>query len=743
MHQKQSFTHRRSLTLAIGAVIASCAAGAGAEGFALEEIVVTAQKRAESLQDVPISVAAIGGEKIAEAGIQDLGELSMHMPNVQISEAGIDNNVFIRGVGSGVNLGFEKSVGMYIDGVYSGRGQMSRAPFLDMERVEVLKGPQGILFGKNTIGGAINITTAKPSSEFEGYVEATYNPEYGDTDLTGVASGPLSDELSGRLAVNYRKLDGYFEHSLTGEDIRERENKIVRGTLAWNPSSDLDILLKYENSSFDDDGRQIQVYSASAGFPDARFDDKVDIGGLPGREEYNYTDAQVASVTVNYSLGEHTLTSITAYSAYESDISDDQLLTPYFLTPGDGAIFQLYTDEEFNQISQEIRLVSPLGVEFDYIVGAYYQTTDLDVERDVRWPVGGTSDLSTDQESDSLAVFAQGTWHLTDSFRATLGARYGRENKDFNRFQSANGVPLPAAVVGTLGPVALDRSESKVTGSFNLQYDTSEDVMVYLTASTGFKGGGFDESLVRSLFPGETAEEAFEFEEETVKSVELGAKMTLAEGAANLNIALFHSKYDDLQTSVYNGFAGFNVANAGSSISQGLEIDGRWRVTEALTVGGSLSYLDAYFDEFENGACSQYHASIGICSGNVRDLSDQPLVFSPDWAANLNTEYVKSIGNNLEWRTTLDVNYTDDFFTAQDLDPNTLQDAYTKVNLRIAVGDEEGQWSLALVGKNLTDKRTSGWINDVIMSTAPGRGNTYFALTEPPRTVAIQGRYAF
>jgi len=209
----------RTLTSALA--LTACGAGALAQDLMLEEVIVTAQKRTESLQDVPISIVAISGEKIDDFGITGLEELTQYVPNVTINNGAGTPNLFIRGVGSGTNAGFEQSVGMYIDGVYAGRGALASVPTtMDLERVEILKGPQGILFGKNTVAGAISITTAKPTDEFEGLVEALYEHDHGEQQYNLVLSGPLTDNLSGRLAVRYDEIDGWWDNVITGAEGR-------------------------------------------------------------------------------------------------------------------------------------------------------------------------------------------------------------------------------------------------------------------------------------------------------------------------------------------------------------------------------------------------------------------------------------------------------------------------------------------------------------------------------------------
>jgi len=711
----------------------------------LEQIIVTAQKREQSLQEVPIAIATINGEKIADSAISDLQALSAYLPGVTINQAVIDNNLFIRGIGSGVNLGFERSVGTYVDGVYIGRGQLARTPFLDVQRVEVLKGPQGILFGKNTIAGALNITTASPTDEFEGFVEGYVDPRYGEEQINAVVSGPLSSTLAGRLAVSYRQLEGYFEHLLTDEDVVEREDRLVRGKLRWQPTEALTATLKFERAEFEDEERAQIIRYAGPGsdFGFLVTEDKPVSGSRPGAFQFNDTESDTIALTFEYALGDHTLTAISAYLDYTADIFDDVLTTPYFEVPGDDALFTLATDERFDQLSQEVRIASPEARNISYLAGIYVQRTDLEVIRTIVWPFGGLFGRRSQQDGDSGSLFGQLTWRATERLRFNLGTRYTRESKDFDREQ-VDLSSLPSSVSGTIDRFRIDRDESKLTWALSTQYDFSDNAMGYVNVSTGFKSGGFDESVTRGLAPGERPEDLFEFEEETVRSIEIGGKLKFADGAAELNVAVFRSEYDDLQTSAFDGIAGFVVANAASSITQGVEADLRWRALPRLFVTGAVTYLDAYFDDFDNGPCSQWHAANTLsCTGNRRDLSDESLVFAPDLSATLGIEYSLALAGGLEAWANLDVIYTDEFFTVSDLDPFTRQDSYTRIDLRLALGPLTGTWEVALVGKNLTDETVSGWLNDLTLSTTPGRQNTYSALLEPPRTVALQGRVRF
>jgi outer membrane receptor protein involved in Fe transport len=722
----------------------------------LEEVIVTAQKRAESLQDVPISVAAMSGDKIRDAGIMTIEDLSAYVPNFTMTESAVGNVVFIRGVGSGINQGFEQSVGMFIDGVYLGRSQQFRAPFLDVGMVEVLKGPQGTLFGKNTIAGAVNITTMRPSDEFEGEVSAFYEPEYDTQEYTAILSGPLTDTLAARLALRKSTSDGYMENVLTGNDEPERDEEIARLTLAWSPTSQLEVVTKLETGSFDVDGRVIQVGTADGVFGGANLGDaifnqfgpvedgkinqkKASRGFLPEATDTSY---DLATVTVDYDVDGYTLTSVTGYSSYEYDEWSDVDFTAL-------ALLDQGYDQDFDQFSQELRITSPLGQTIEYIAGLYYQTNELDHQTVI--PVAlaeagiGAPPFTLvrpfKQESDTLAVFAQGTWNIRHDLRMTAGLRWSQEDKDAEQgayaadFLSDNPNPALAPVAASiLGAVehaySASRSENHLSPSLNIQYDLSNDIMVYASASQGFKAGGFNEAENTGVI------DRFEYEEEEATSFELGSKMSLLDGAAELNGALFYTEYDDRQVSAFEG-TNFVVGNAAKSITQGIELDGRWAATGNLTLSSSVSYLDSEFDDFTDAGCTaaQTRVSMGPCT---QDLSGEVTEFAPKWSANVAAEYIARLSEYLDLRLQLDANYSDKYFFAQDLDEFESQDAYTKINARIGLGGSDGMWEVALVGKNLTDKRTLSHGNDI-----PLFNGAHFSFLEEPRTVAVFGVYRF
>lgn len=788
---------RKSLSVAIAVSSSMLLQSALAQDGVLEEVLVTAQKRTASLQDVPISVNAMAGQKMLDAGIKDLADMTAYVPNFQKSDTSIGQYLVIRGIGSGINQGFEQSVVQYVDDIALGRSMLARMPFLDLERVEVLRGPQNVLFGKNSIGGALSVITAKPSDEFEGRAGVEYEPEYNGKEGTFVVSGPLSDTFSGRLAVRYYEEDGFFDNNLNGNEEAGREETAIRGIIAWDVTDNVEASLKLEHDTFDFDGRTDEMlYTYRNPVQGDAFFGKTypeiaatlsaltgqDIGSDDGRQNYkrntnidekSKNDVDNATLRINWDLDWATMTSVTGYVGYELDEHSDT----------DGAGIDAFTttqDEEYDQFSQEIRFVSPGGETVDWIAGAYYQKWDLDFRSDFLvddenlWSALGTlgaainrpdlralSELTNlrntreyDGDSETWAVFGQATWNVNDSLRLTLGARYTQEDKTARRvmniYDTTTGeLNLLQAIVGStvfgvdfknlgeatggLFPIhdlKGDHGEDSFTPTGIVEYDLTADTLVYTSVSKGFKAGGFDAR-------GNKAKD-FDYDDESVISYELGIKTGLLDGAAELNAAVFYTDYEDLQVSQFDGTLGFVVGNAAQATTQGVEVDGRWLITDRLTLSGSLGYLDFEFDDYDDAACPAIQT---VTTGQkLCDFSGRSNIFTPEWSASMSFDYVMRLNDTLDLRTTVDFNYRDDQFVDVTLNPDIKQDDYMKINARVAL--EAEAWTVALVGKNLTDEDITTFITDTPLSGTL-KAPAYTGYMERPRTIAIQASYHF
>ena len=808
MNKSTLSLHTAAATLAMFA-----SASVLSQNLILEEIIVTATKRVVGLQEVPIAISVMSGAEISEKGLTKMEDLAMYMPNVHVAEASAGTQMFIRGIGSGVNYGFEQSVGTFVDGVYFGRGRSARGKFLDIERVEVLKGPQSTLFGKNTVAGALNITTAQPTEEFEGYVSAGYTTELEAMTITSMVSGPLSDTVRGRLAVRAYDDKGYVENlAANGVDGPQNESVYVRGTLAIDLNEDWTATIKAENGYVDIIGRQELISETNAatgpsaalygsplgstnfaaGFGYTTYEQNVD--DLP---LFDDTESNIFQVTLDGTFAEHGVKIVLASTDYEFTNSLDTDYSPLKL-------LNRGRNEEHEQLSAEFIISSPSDDKFEYLAGGFYQQEDLSnarythVDMSAVGPLqagvfgqlntanpalggasfagmflGGNLVPATDsgildatarsffsQDAESWSVFAEGTYNLSDTLRVTAGLRYSEDEKEMSK-RGTVGYIDPTAAASTLVPAQLaavygsalklatvhsytrDRKEDHVTGHVNVQWDMTNDAMVYLELGNGYKAGGFDEDngmgrQVETL--NGVSDDLADFEDESVDTIEIGAKINLADGRGRLNIAAFSSTYEDVQVSTFDGNAGFVVGNAAESEVQGIEADVLYRLTEELTLNGAFAYLDATYKSFPGAGCTNAQ-SIATPTGCVQDLTGKPLQFAPEHTANVGVTYETELSSGLLLSAGLDYNWTDDVVVSADLDDNLVQKSYGKLNARISLAGND-QWQVSLVGKSITDEATFMWGNDIPLGSLGFKGS-YFKLIDPPRTVELSARMNF
>jgi iron complex outermembrane recepter protein len=771
-------------TVVISAATADATPAAAAQesaGAALEEVIVTAQKRAESLQDVPLSVSAVSADKLFEAGINKISDLKNYVPSFFMVEGAGGNTISIRRVSSGLNVGFEQSVGTYVDGLYHGRSRQASAPFLDLERVEVLRGSQSILFGKNSVAGALNITTARPTDSFEGSLSALYEPEYDEQVYTGALSGPITDRLRGRIAARYREYGGHVENLTRSRAEPNSEAATVRGWLEFDLSDNIELALKAERNSFDTFGQPYEILKelpttrapfagltyaqvlAALGADPTVLNNFADGKRSANAEEYNLNDAEQYGFFVDWQLGEHRLSAVSGYTTYDFDENLDGDFTA-------AAVIERPSTESYEQFSQEIRLASPTGVRFEYLGGLYWEQTELDSL--TRLPlVGGNLLLSrllpaaagaalsnTDsprtfhQDSEAYAAFLHASWNMTAALRGNVGVRWSKENKQASRviaMTDLNGTPLTgaqaiaaAAVVAQIFNVrahdlAGSRSEDHLLPSLSVEYEFADHMMAYASWSKGAKGGGFDAASGNSPNPPPgsppRAFGAFEFGPEKATNHEVGTKMTLG-GVLELNLAVYFTDFEGLQVSAFDG-VGFNVRNAGTRENRGVEIDSRWQATPNLRFTASIAYSELEFTD-----------NIGTCIiGQVPDAPDGFNCLQSGRSArtdgSASVDYRIPVGDRFELRTVLDVYHRDE---DEDPDPRHRLGAYTKLGGQVSFGDADGRWNLALVGKNLTDEliMPNGSNNTPLAFSLFGTLSAVRAV-EAGRSVALQGAWKF
>jgi iron complex outermembrane receptor protein len=774
----------------------------------LDEIIVTAQYREQGLQDVPISVTAVTGDMLTGTALQRADDIQFLVPNFTLTETGIGSNTFIRGIGSGINQAFEQSVGTYIDGVYYGRAQQIRSPFLDLARVEVLRGPQSILFGKNSVAGALNITTAKPTDSFEGRIVVSNEFEDNETIIEGMLSGPLSKNIRARVAARSRNLDGYITNATLGTDEPNREDWSVRGTIEFDLTETLTATLKAEIGEFDVRGRNIEIINEVPGL--SGFEYNQILTGLFGQDEsvsnvvqdgirssngdFSFNESSTYVLTLDWDLNDYSLRSITAYTDFEYDEFCDCDFT--------GAnIFGAGLQEKYTQVSQEIRLTSPLRDSYDYIAGVYYQTSDHDffdqiivAPNSILVPAlngqsAGAGDAISGTEasraavvdSDVLSAFAQFNWHLSDVFTLQLGARVTKDERDGFRTLSIvaqGGGALPAAQIGSaivyangfgitstnlfdpllqptgaffisqLGalPVTGSRDKTKFSPEVKFIWDATDTTLLYLSWANGFKSGSFDfRANNRSFYPDMAT--SFEFNDEEAQNIELGGKFTLAGGALEINATAFFTDFSDLQISLFDGTLGFNVGNAASAEVMGLEVDGRWAATDYLTIRGGFALTDFEFTDFKNGQCYFGQSPDTDIDGDGTldhcDYTGNSNQMVSDFQGNVAFDFAFPIGARYELSALVDVFYTSEYDASATFDPGLVQDGYSRINARFGFGPEEGNWEIAVLAKNVTDEEVLQFGGDTPLAGSTFGSKSNYGFFSQGRTVTLQGVLRF
>jgi len=731
-----------AVALAMGTpALAQEAAPDGASERDDQSIIVTATRREQTLQEVPISVAVVSGDQIEKQGILLFDDVQDNVPNLQIDRTNGNFAITMRGLGAGTgNLSFEQSVGLFIDGVYLSRSRAFQNPLLDVQRVEVVRGPQGALFGKNTNAGAISVVTRRPTREFEGFIRASGEVEHGGWNLEGAMSGPISDTLSVRLTGRAGSIGDYMENTISGRKENGSQYEAIRGQLLWEPTDNFEALVKVEHSSNRIDGGTTvfnNIGSASCALCNAVRNSGEDVPEYPSfrraartiNPEYDNTKTTMAQLTMNLDVGDWTVTSVTAWQELDGGVNSDY----------DGPLTFLESDitEKSNSLFQEVRAQREIGDGGSFIAGLTYIDTNLHIQQaslfdaasaGVALPLNGLSTRQFDQSGNSWSPFVSLEVPVTEQIMLSGSLRYSHEKREGRARSFSDGVFPPTYLPYDLTET---RKENLWDYSLRARYEFTPDAYVYLSYATGTKGGGFVSNDALLLYNIQNGLATFQFDSERARSWEIGGKFRFLDGKGQLNIALFRTNFSDLQVSEYNGTA-FITGNAASAISQGVEIDTDIGIGDNWRIGGSLGYLDAHYKDYPGGAC--LYDAPATCTPQTNNLAGTRLVRAPEWTANGFIEAKYPVSSSLYALARVSANYQSRSFFQPDMNPLNSQPAFTKYDARLAVGREDGKWELALVGRNLTDKvtTTQGF------STPTFGGDSHMAMVAAPRTVTVQ-----
>ncbi len=704
----------------------------------LEEILVTATKkgRAENVQDVPVSITALGENQLDAMHFESIADIGYKFPNATLKESNLAPGqafFFIRGVGvTHASASVDPSVGFTLNGMPFGVSVGATMDSFDLESLEVLRGPQGTLFGRNTTGGVVAVRTKRPTGEFGFEAQGTLG-SYDRRDIAvGIENALVEDKLAGRLALMYKDHDGYYKNANGGDRIGEADTKLIRPTLVFTPSNTLDITLFAEYG--ERDGDQTPVRNLYEGFYSLFTPPSDDLRvldhDLPGHfyQEWWHTIAEA-----NWNVGPGVLTSVTGYREVELETSIDIDGTSSFGVipnfPSAGVIHYGPAFYEQEQFSQEIRYAMDIGERFNLTTGLFYFDQSYESHRILN--IFGNIDRGHSfNDHDTYAVFAQGDVRLTEDWVLTLGGRYSKENKDIRNATYEGGCEQDPSDVSRNINCNYDFEDSEGWENFSpkvgLQWLINDTTQAYASWTKGFKSGGYvdDANVPAEVGP---------YDEETVEAYEIGLKTDLLDGKLRMNLAAFFNDYTDMQRFVISTILVDgepenikSVLNVGGAQVMGFEAEVTWLATERLTLSGNLGLMSNDIKEF-NGLDVDHD---GIPDPEL--AKDVELANVPEVIYNLAVAYdiPLSIG---EFSVRSDYTYTGK--RPGDDDNALFLDPYRSLNLSATLATHDGHYRLSLFGKNVLDD----------VSLESGAKSSFTATGNPnkPRTWGIEFTYIY
>ncbi|MGR4896212.1 TonB-dependent receptor [Stenotrophomonas sp. LARHCG68] len=744
---------RKYLSMAIGGILLAPAAfvqaqeqqatAAGTQATQLDEVTVTARRRSESIQDVPVAVSAFGEEQIKDLQASTVEGLQGAVPNMNIAQGrGSANsvNVFIRGIGQPDALQtFDPGVGMYVDDVYYSRINGALFSLFDIQQLEVLRGPQGTLYGKNSTGGAIKLTTKNPFDNEGGAVEVTAG-DYGRLEGRFYVSGQLSDTVAGSIAGAKITNDGYVKDADTGKRYNDDDTEALRLKLAFKPIDNFSAVLSLDTTKQDAAltlGRPMANLVQTSLAPGGAIVLKPgETGEWNRRARTSFDDGQGqylkhsgASLAMDWDINEQwTLKSISSYRKLKTESYIDIDASEYELGDVLVALDQ-------NQKSQEFQLHYDNGSNLHATFGAYYMKENVpsyqeayadDLFSFLGAKVPFLRTIDDDLTTTSTAAFAHVNWEFVPSWTVAAGVRWTKDKKDYERSTSTFwGAPF----AGLNGTVAFDAKASwtAVTPSISLQKAFSDNLMGYVSANRGFKSGGFN-GRANTVYDTEHAK----FDPEYVWTYELGLKGSSADHRFRGSAAAFYSNYSDFQARVSQDVGTFPVLNAAKLNIKGIELEGSALLGESTTLSAQVGWMDAKYDKFEDFRLDPSYP------GFDPNVSHAHVPFSPDWTARVALQHVFPLGDSGSLTLGGDVSYRSETWLSVDNRAVLSQDAYTLLGAYGVWDSPQMSWQVRAGVRNLTDKQymTEG-------QEFASVGNIQTAYYGLPRNWYVSVRYNF
>jgi iron complex outermembrane receptor protein len=698
----------------------------------LEEVIVTATKQSAALSDTPAAISAVTGDQIKTGGIVDMASLQADIPSLSVGNQFGVNRIFIRGIGmTSIDLGADGAVAFLQDGAIISRPAAQLAGFFDIERLEVLRGPQGTLYGRGATAGVVNLVTRRPQEEFSGYVDLSVG-NYAMRSIEAAVGGSLiGDKVMGRVAFKIDQRDGYGTNLATGNDVDDRDASAIRGSLLFNLSENADLLLSAEYYQEDDNNYGFHYFGTTS-VPE----DLLPHNALGGRTLFDYAgpnadvrdlvsdedavndrDNLALSAVLEWELGEWQVTAVTSYRDFERFNRDD-------LDVSDVNVYgQNNYTERSESFSEDITLAYN-GESYDLLFGAMYFDEELFGEVLVplnNFPIPGGPILPNAGNYqqigtvDTLAygAFAQMTYRFNDRLSVTGGIRYNYEERD------GKGT-FVFDLQGLSIPTDKDQDWDAWTPKFTVDYRLSDETLLYATVSRGFKSGVINIGSNNAVI-----------DPEFVWNYEVGSKTQAEDGRWSVNLSAFYYDYSDLQVGFVNENSIVETRNAAQASNYGLEIETRFALTDNFRLDFFATYLSAEFDEFSNGDYRQNFALV--------DLSGNRLPNAPEYSVKLGAEYELTHAGGAATLLRVDYNWQDDVFFTEFNNADAMQEAHGKLDMSATYTSAEGQWSVSLWGNNLTDEDII--VNNII--TAALYGNVRVGSTGAPRTFGASLSYNF
>jgi iron complex outermembrane receptor protein len=693
----------------IGIFLLSCYGVAQAslpEGDQLEEVTVTAQKRAESSQDVPMTISSVSAEEMTRAAVRNLLQIADLVPGMVFSRAPDDGMALtFRGIGSPArSQAFEESIGLFMDGIFLAKARLYSSAFFDLDRAEVIKGTDSTLLGKNTSLGAISLITRQPGAEYDADVTAAREFADGGEVYDLGFDLPFTPAFAVREAIHYNDTAGWVKNAATGRSVPIDDDFASRTTAVLKPWDAFTVSASYQRSNNKRLGTPYQIVDPNLNpiYGEGVLNDQEDVftGLTKTGETTHISEINLYSLKLQWDLGKYSLVSQTARVDYNLDYDDDFDFSP-----------EPWTDfvrlENYQQFTEELRLASPTGQAVDYIVGAFVFHSDWHSIEHQDWgvpdwlpgsPIAGqlfngpfTNDFN--QRTDSKSAFATATWHWAEQWRLTSGLRYSDERKD-TLFGRTNAAPLTIWNTGANPPfpaTALPFSDSFLDGNANLQFSPSSNEMLYLAYGHGTKTGGYVETNTNAypVFADPAVDSRIK--SEVAQTVEVGIKSTLLDRSLRINASLFHTVISNFQDTLFTGaVAGFITENLPAR-TKGFEVETAWQADRALRLEGAVTYSDATETRTAEDAVLVPSITCHVCRSTQ----------SPTWNGTAGADYERPVTAALNLLAGAHYRYRGSMYNQQgDAYPSA---PYRPLDLSLGVASGDGHWSLTGLVKNVNN----------------------------------------